>query len=162
MNIETPRGLDNVVDIASASRRIVGLQLGFGDLFSPLGIERSPISQGPVRLKVRLAAGGARVPAYDGAFVVVSNPEGFRAEAEAARAMGFAGKTCIHPSQTPIANDVFFPRQDEIEAARRVVEKADEMEAKGRWRLHRERRHVRRPLITRARDTVRLAEERSK
>ena len=48
-----------------------------------------------------------------------------RAEAEAARSVGFAGKSCVHPSQVPIANRVFFPTEAEIETARRIVAQAD-------------------------------------
>ena len=57
VNIETPRALKEAFEIATASDRIVGLQLGFGDLFSPLGIDRTPASQGPVLLAVRLGRG---------------------------------------------------------------------------------------------------------
>ncbi len=158
-NIETPCGLRRAHEIAKSSVRIVGLQLGFGDLFSPLGIERSPSSLGPVRLTLRLAAGEAGVPAYDGAFVHVSDPAGFRAEAEDARAMGFAGKTCVHPSQVPIANSVFFPRAAEVEAARQVVAKADEMEARGVGAFTVNGVMFDGPLIARARAIVQLAAE---
>ena len=108
-----------------------------------------------------MAAGEAGVPAYDGAFVVVSDLEGFRAEAEAARAMGFAGKTCIHPSQARIANSVFFPREWEIETARQVVAKADEMEAQGVGAFTVNGAMFDGPLIVRAREIVRIASERS-
>ena len=161
-NIETPGGLRRAYEIATASDRIVGLQLGFGDLLSPLGVERSPASLGPVRLSVRLAAGEAGAPAYDGAFVDVSDPAGFRAEAEAARAMGFAGKTCVHPSQTPIAKSVFVPRAAEIEAARQVVAKADEMEAQGVGAFTVKGVMFDGPLIARAREIVRLAAEQAR
>ena len=60
-----------------SSDRIVGLQLGFGDLFEPFGIERSPATLTPVRLAVRLAAAEAGVPAYDGAFGGVSDLAAF-------------------------------------------------------------------------------------
>jgi citrate lyase subunit beta / citryl-CoA lyase len=162
VNIETPCALRRADEIAKSSGRIVGLQLGFGDLFSPLGIERSPASLGPVRLAVRLAAGEAGVPAYDGAFVDVSDDAGFRAEAEAARAMGFAGKTCVHPSQAPIANSIFFPRPAEIESARQVVVKADEMEAQGVGAFTVNGVMFDGPLIARARKLVKLAAERAR
>jgi citrate lyase subunit beta/citryl-CoA lyase len=161
VNIETPRALRRAFEIATSSTRIIGLQLGFGDLFSPLGIERSPGSQEPVRLAVRFAAGEAGLAAYDGAFVDVSDLAGFRAEAEAARAMGFAGKTCVHPSQTPIANSVFFPRAAEIEMAKRVVAKADEMTAQGVGAFTVDGVMFDGPLIARAREIVRLVDGRA-
>lgn len=159
VNIETPRALRVAFEIAASSARIIGLQLGFGDLFSPLGIQRTPASQNPVRLSVRLAAAEAGVSAYDGAFVAVSDVAGFRAEAEAARAMGLSGKTCVHPSQVPIANSVFFPRADEIETARRVANKADEMEALGIGAFTVDGVMFDGPLVARARQIVRIAAE---
>src|SRR6516225_1273880 len=125
-NIETPRGLRMAAEIALAHERVIGVQLGFGDLFEPLGIERAPAALAPVRLAVRLAAAEAGIDAYDGAFVAVSDGEAYRADAEAARALGLAGKSCVHPSQIAIANAVFFPRRAEIETARRIVDKAEE------------------------------------
>lgn len=131
VNIETPRGLRNAAALATACDRVAGLQLGFGDLFEPLGIKRTEETLLPIRLAVRLAAAEAGVPAYDGAYVAVANPDGFEAEAQAARALGLAGKTCIHPTQIAIANAVFVPSANEVERARKIVSIADEMLAKG-------------------------------
>jgi citrate lyase subunit beta/citryl-CoA lyase len=131
VNIETPRGFRNAAALATASDRVGGLQLGFGDLLEPLGIRRREETLLPIRLAVRLAAAEAGVPAYDGAYVAVANPDGFKAEADAARALGLAGKTCIHPSQIAVANAVFVPSANEVERARKIVSVADEMLARG-------------------------------
>jgi citrate lyase subunit beta / citryl-CoA lyase len=131
-NIETPRGLRLAAEIATADRRVVGLQIGFGDLFEPYGIGRSePIALNAVRLAVRLAAAEASIAAYDGAFVDVANLAGFRAEAEEAKRFGFSGKSCIHPSQIAIANAVFMPTLDEVARARKILAAADEKLASG-------------------------------
>jgi citrate lyase subunit beta / citryl-CoA lyase len=156
-NIETPRGLKNAAEIAASSDRIIGLQLGFGDLFEPLGIASVLAVMTPVRLAVRLAAAEAGVPAYDGAFVSVSDLDGFRAEAEAARAMGFAGKSCVHPDQIAIANAVFSPNGAEIEAAKRIVSAADEMAARGVGAFTIAGVMADGPYISRAREILRVA-----
>jgi citrate lyase subunit beta/citryl-CoA lyase len=156
-NIETPRGLRNAAAIAGASPRVVGLQLGFGDLFEPLGIERSLATLTPIRLTVRLAAAEAGVPVYDGAFVNVSDPEGFRAEARAARAAGLAGKTCIHPNQIAIANEEFFPTDVEVERAQRIVSAADGMLARGVGAFLVDGVMADGPFISRAREIVKVA-----
>jgi citrate lyase subunit beta / citryl-CoA lyase len=156
-NIETPRGLRMVAEIALSHERVIGLQLGFGDLFEPLGIERNALALAPVRLAVRLAAAEAGVDAYDGAFVGVSDGEGFRIDAEAGRALGLAGKSCIHPSQISIANAVFFPRASEIENARRIVAKADEMLARGVGAFMVDGVMADGPFIDRARAVLRIA-----
>lgn len=157
-NIETPRGLRMAAEIALADERVIGLQLGFGDLFEPLAIERSPAALLPVRLKARFAAAEAGIDAYDGAFVAVSDGEAYRADAEAARALGLAGKSCVHPSQIAIANAVFFPRPAEIENARRIVDKADEMLARGVGAFTVDGVMADGPFIDRARAVLKLAQ----
>lgn len=156
-NIETPRGLRMAAEIALCNERVIGLQLGFGDLFEPLAIERTAAALLPVRLAARLAAAEAGIDAYDGAFVAVSDGEAYRADAEAARALGLAGKSCVHPSQIAIANAVFFPRPSEIENARRIVEKADEMLAKGVGAFTVDGVMADGPFIDRARAILQLA-----
>jgi len=48
----------------------------------------------------------------------VKDPDGYTREAEAARRLGYIGKSCIHPSQIALANAVFRPSDAEIGAAR--------------------------------------------
>lgn len=117
VNIESAAGLRRSHEIAAAHERVIGLQIGFGDLLTPLGMERDPHLLAHVRIQVRLAAGEAGIVAYDSAFVQVADKEGFRQDALAARALGFSGKSCIHPSQIADANEVFSPKQEEIDAA---------------------------------------------
>lgn len=157
-NIETPRGLRMAAEIALSHERVVGLQLGFGDLFEPLAIERSPAALAPVRLAVRFAAAEAGIDAYDGAFVAVSDGEAYRADAEGGRALGLAGKSCVHPSQIAIANAVFFPRPAEIENARRIVDKADEMLARGVGAFTVDGVMADGPFIDRARAVLKIAQ----
>lgn len=47
------------------------------------------------------------------------------------RGLGFIGKSCIHPTQVPLANAVFRPTDTEIRAALRIVEAARGAETKG-------------------------------
>ncbi|VVD95873.1 citryl-CoA lyase [Pandoraea pneumonica] len=125
LNIESPQALRRAAELASAHPRVAGLQLGLGDLFEPLGIARretAAIAQAMFTL--RMAAGEAGVFAYDSAFANIKDEAGFRAEAQLARAMGFLGKSCIHPSQIVLANDVFRPSDEEIAHAVRVVDAA--------------------------------------
>jgi citrate lyase subunit beta / citryl-CoA lyase len=159
-NIETPKGLRLAAEIAAASPRIVGLQIGYADLFEPFGINRSdPYALNQVRLTVRLAAAEVGVPAYDGAFAVVADPDGFRTECEAVRNLGLAGKSCIHPSQVPIANACFMPRPEEIERARRILAAAGEAAEKGLGAFMVEGRMIDEPFLVSARAIVALAEQ---
>jgi len=157
-NIETPKGLRRAAEIACSNPRVIGLQIGFKDLLSRWGIDsRASRPQQFVRLQVRLAAAEAGIPAYDGAFTDIKQPDAFRAEAENARCMGFAGKTCIHPSQIPIANEVFAPRAEEIVYAEKVLAAAQDAADRSEGVFTLDGQMIDEPIIARARSVVALA-----
>lgn len=159
-NIESPRGLRRAAAIAAAHPRVVGLQLGFGDLFEPLGIDRNnPAAVQQVQLAVRLAAGEAGIWACDAAYGAVKDPDGYQAEARAARRLGFIGKTCIHPSQIALANEIFRPTDDEIAFAQRVVDAAREAARQGVGAFAVDGRMIDEPFIRRAQAIVALARQ---
>jgi citrate lyase subunit beta/citryl-CoA lyase len=158
LNIETPRALRCAADLAGADPRVVGLQVGLGDLFEPLGIaRREAAAVQQVLLAVRLAAGEAGIDAYDGAFADVRDTEGYVAEARMARRLGFAGKTCIHPSQVALANEAFRPGDAEVAQALRVVQAASAAEAAGVGAFLVDGRMIDRPFLLRARGIVATA-----
>jgi citrate lyase subunit beta/citryl-CoA lyase len=157
-NIESPRGLRLAVEIASAHPRVVGLQLGLGDLFEPFGIDRSDArAVYSMQLAVRLAAAEAGVWVCDTVYGTVKDPDGYTREAEAARRLGFIGKSCIHPTQVPLANAVFRPSDAEIAAALRVVEAARGAEASGVGAYLVDGRMIDIPFVTRAEAIVSAA-----
>ncbi|SDC27984.1 citrate lyase subunit beta / citryl-CoA lyase [Variovorax sp. CF079] len=132
LNVESPRGLRQAAAMAQAHARVAGLQLGFGDLFEPLGIARRDIANVHAAMfAMRLAAGEAGVFAYDSAFADVKDAEGYLAEAEMARRLGYLGKSCIHPSQVALAHRVFRPSEADIARALCVTEAAREAQARG-------------------------------
>src|SRR5262245_5556146 len=159
-NVETPKGLRVAAEIATACPRVVGLQVGYADLFEPFGINRFDLhALNHVRMAVRLAAAEGRVPAYDGAFAVVTDPDRFRTECEAARDLGFSGKSCIHPSQVPIANACFMPRPAEVERARRILDAARDAADRGMGAFVVDGQMIDEPFLISARAVVALAEQ---
>jgi citrate lyase subunit beta/citryl-CoA lyase len=129
----------------------VGLQLGLGDLFEPYGLDRADArAVHATQLTVRLAAAEAGIWACDTVYGTVKDPDGFTREAEMARRLGFVGKSCIHPTQVPLANAVFRPSDAEIAAAARVVEAARRAEASGVGAFLVDGRMIDGPFITRA------------
>jgi citrate lyase subunit beta/citryl-CoA lyase len=159
-NIETPKGLRLAAEVATADPRVVGLQIGYADLFEPCGINRSdPGALSYVRMAIRLAAAEAKVPAYDGAYAVVAKPERYREECDEARNLGFAGKSCIHPTQVPIANECFMPRPAEIERARRILLAAEDAAAKGVGAFVVDGQMLDEPFLVSARAVVALADQ---
>ncbi len=57
----------------------------------------------------------------DGVYNDVNNTEGFLAEVEQGRQMGFDGKTLIHPGQVKGANEGFAPSARAVQEAIRLI-----------------------------------------
>lgn len=150
-NIETPIGLRRAAEIAAAHPRVVGLQLGLADLFEPFGIDRHDLRNIHATLyAVRMAAAEAGVFACDTAFADVHDAEGFRAEARLAHSLGYVGKSCIHPNQVALANEVFMPSAEGLALARRIVQAAAEADIQGRGAFLVDGRMIDLPFLKRA------------
>ncbi len=158
VNIETPKAFRLAADLAGASQRVVGLQAGWGDLIEPLAIDRynAPMIEA-LLLAIRIAAGEANVWAYDGAYANIKDPEGYKREAEASRRLGFVGKSCIHPSQVPLANAVFRPTDAEIAHSLKVVVAARDAAMRGVGAFMVNGKMVDAPFIRRAESILTLA-----
>jgi citrate lyase subunit beta/citryl-CoA lyase len=156
-NVESPRGLRLAAEIACADPRVTGLQVGFADLLEPLGIDRTDAAAiHHLQLAVRLAAGEAGIWACDAVYANFKDPEGFRLEAHAAKRLGYIGKSCIHPSQIALANEVFRPSDPEIAFAQRVVEAAGKTSA-GAFTV--DGRMIDAPFLKRARAVLAIARQ---
>jgi citrate lyase subunit beta/citryl-CoA lyase len=159
VNIETPRASRIAHELAAAHTRVAGLQLGLADLFEPLGIERRErAAVEGVMLAMRLAAGEAGALALDAAFADIRDVDGYRAEAALARRLGYAGKSCIHPSQVALANAAFLPGDAEVDLARRIVAAADDAREAGAGAYLVDGRMIDPPFEARARAVVAIAE----
>ncbi|MNP95307.1 (3S)-malyl-CoA thioesterase [compost metagenome] len=153
ITVETPRALASAAELAAAHPRVAGLQLGLADLFEPLGIDRyQPETLRAVMLSLRLAAGCAGKYAMDAAYARVRDAEGFRAEAQLARSLGFLGKSCVHPSQVAIANEVFGFSAEEVAEAERIVSASREQDGVGAFLL--DGKMIDAPFVQRARDVL--------
>lgn len=158
VNIETPVALRRAAELATASPRVIGLQAGWGDLIEPLNIDRyNPAAIQALQLQIRIAAGEAGAWAYDGAWANIQDKEGYVREAEAARRLGYLGKSCIHPSQVPLANAVFRPSDAEIAHSLKVVAAAAEAKLKGIGAFTVDGKMVDAPFIRRAEQVLSLA-----
>jgi citrate lyase subunit beta/citryl-CoA lyase len=131
--IETPTAILDARSIAHHARVNV-LVMGNNDLAKELrtGVlpERSPLL--PALSIALLAAREAGKVILDGVYNDVKDPDGFLTEARQGKAMGFDGKTLVHPSQVDPANEVWAPSADEIEFSERVIAAFDEAQAEGR------------------------------
>jgi citrate lyase beta subunit len=57
----------------------------------------------------------------DGVFNAFTDAAGFAADCAHGRALGFDGKTLIHPSQIEVCNRAFSPSEEEVAWAKAVV-----------------------------------------
>src|SRR2546425_104946 len=140
--IETALGMANVEAIAQASRRLEGMHFGVADLAASL--RARTVSIGGLnpdypgdqwhaalsRMVTACRAYGLR--AIDGPYGDFKDPQGYLAAARRAAALGYEGKWAIHPSQVPLANEVFTPPPAEVERARRILLALDEAARAGR------------------------------
>jgi citrate lyase subunit beta / citryl-CoA lyase len=122
--IETARGLVECERIATAPG-LEALVLGPGDLAASLGVPELTIGAGAhveyALARIVVAARAFGLAAVDGPFVTLDDLGGLRASAARARAFGYDGKWCIHPSQVAVCNEVFAPTADELDRARKIL-----------------------------------------
>lgn len=159
-NIETPKAFRLAAEIATADPRVAGLQLGFGDLLEPYGIERyDPRVILHFQLGVRLAAAEAGIFAVDSAMADVKNTDFLRQEAQTARRLGFVGKSAIHPDQVAIINEVFRPTEAEIAHSLKVVASAKKAaeDGVGAWTV--DGKMIDAPFVARARSILSIAKK---
>jgi citrate lyase beta subunit len=119
--IETAAGVIAAPEIASETAALIaGTNDLRADLRLPLDATREPISAA-LQLIV-LAARAAGIAAFDGVFNRLDDADGFLAEAQEGRRLGFDGKSLIHPDQIAPCHQGFAPGDAEVERARSLVE----------------------------------------
>lgn len=125
--IETPKAILNLGAIAElgrdASARLVCFVAGTNDLVKETGIlataDRRYLT--PWLMQIVLAARAGGVDVLDGVSNDFRDLDAFTRECGEARAMGFDGKTLIHPAQIEVANAVFSPSAAEMEEAEAIT-----------------------------------------
>lgn len=158
MIIETALGMQNVHEIAAASKRNESLHFGVADYAASTkarttsigganadyAILTEPLEDGSrathwgdmwhyaiSRMVVAARANGLRP--VDGPFGNFSDGDAFKAAARRAAVLGCEGKWAIHPSQVALANEVMSPSEADVTKAKRIIAamKVAESEGKG-------------------------------
>ena len=157
MIIETALGMQNVHEIAAASKRNESLHFGVADYAASTKAKTTNIG-GPnpnyhvltdkdengnrhvhwgdmwhyaiARMVVAARANGLRP--IDGPFGDFNDPDGFTAQANRAATLGCEGKWAIHPSQIDLANQVMSPSEAEVTKAKRILEAMSEAQKSGK------------------------------
>lgn len=166
--IETALGGANVMAIAQSSKRLEALHFGVADYAASLRARTvnigglNPDYPGDqwhaalVNMVTACRAYGLR--AIDGPFGDFSDPEGYRAAARRAAALGYEGKWAIHPSQIALANEVMSPPEKEVTRAKRVLVALEEAAKAGKGAAQLDGKMIDAASERMARNIVRQAE----
>lgn len=156
--IETAGGMANLGEIASSCpERMEAMVFGVADYAASLqshtttigGADRNysvltdPESEGTREahwgdqwhfalssIAVACRANGLRP--IDGPYGDFTDASGYESAARRAAVLGYEGKWAIHPSQVPLANEIFTPDHRVIEQTRRIVAAMKQAAASGR------------------------------
>jgi citrate lyase subunit beta/citryl-CoA lyase len=136
--VETPKAMLNLGAIAELGRdpsaRLACFVAGTNDLVKETGVlataDRRYLMPWLMQMVLAARAGGLDV--LDGVSNDFRDAEAFARECGEARAMGFDGKTLIHPAQIGPANAVFSPSEAEIAEAEEIADAFAKPENAGR------------------------------
>jgi len=123
--IESARGILNASEIAAAAR-VSRLQIGEADLTAELGIsgEGAENTKQFARNMVLFASAAAGInPPLAAISADFKDLAEFRKTTLQFKEWGYLGRSCIHPDQISIVNEVFTPSQLELEAAQDLIDR---------------------------------------
>jgi citrate lyase subunit beta/citryl-CoA lyase len=162
--IETPIAILKAGEIAAAAghagSRLAVLVMGLNDLVKETG---ASLDGGRTAALYWLSAALTAARAHglnilDGVYNNFRDMEGYAVECRHGRALGFDGKTLIHPDQVALANEVFSPPAADVEFARKIIAAFDQPENKGKGVINLEGRMVELLHADIARRTVAIAD----
>jgi malyl-CoA/(S)-citramalyl-CoA lyase len=157
MIIETALGMQNVHEIAAASKRNESLHFGVADYAASTKARTTNIGganpnyvvltdkdasgnrdvhwgdmwhYAVARMVVAARANGLRP--IDGPFGDFSDADGYKAGGNRAGVLGCEGKWAIHPSQVGLANELFTPSDAEVNKAHRILEAMAQAQKEGK------------------------------
>ena len=155
---ETPEGLLNIREVATASPRIAALSWGIEDLSAAMGLPSTRYAEGRyldipryARVMCAVAAAAAGVEAIDTVYTDIADLDGLRRECHEGAAMGFAGKISIHPGQIEVINAAFTPARAEAEEAVSLIAAFEEHARRGAGAFAWKGQMMDMPHLTRAR-----------
>lgn len=159
--LETPLAVYNALNIAKASKRVIGISLGAEDFTRCMGIERT-VEEGELfyaRSKIVLEARIAGIAAVDGVYTKIDDTEGFYKQAEYAKSLGFTGKACIHPAQINFVHKAYLPKEEDIEYSIKVLEVSERSNIKDGGVISLDGKMIDIPVIEKAKRVILLAKK---
>jgi citrate lyase subunit beta/citryl-CoA lyase len=158
--VETSLGIENAFAIATAHKRLGGIQLGAEDLTAELGARRTPKGDEILyaRSRILMACRAAGIRAIDTPFPFVADMAGLAADAACAAQLGFDGKAVISPQHVVVVNAAFSPDPEQIDWAGRVMDVARRAAEEGKGAVSLDGMMIDMPVIKRAERILSLAD----
>lgn len=153
--LETARGVADSRELL-AHPQVIAAYFGAEDFVADVGGVRTSnnIEVHYARSQVVIAGRLAGKPVIDQIVANFRDSERFSRETATARAMGFKGKLCIHPSQVELANKGFLPSEEEVDRALRMLAAYEIGIASGTAAIDFEGQMVDEPLAVQARQVL--------
>lgn len=131
--LESPKGVLNAYEIASASDRLFGIALSAGDFHRSMHTHYVPggIELNTARNLIVISARAAGVQCFDTVFTNLDDEEGFENEVRMIHDMGFDGKSLINPRQIAFVHQTLAPTPKEIATAETYVRTYEEQSKLG-------------------------------
>lgn len=162
--IETPLGILNAHEIAKQSSRIGSRMtvwvMGTNDLVKDVRALHTP-DRTPMLYALSAALMAARaygIGILDGVHNDIADIKGLEKSCEQGRAMGFDGKTVIHPTQIEYCNRAFAPDPETVANAKRIIDAFDQPENAGKGVLQVDGKMVELMHAEIARETIAIAD----
>jgi len=131
ISIETKESLKNLTEL-NVDGKVECCSLGIMDMLNSMGLPQSilEINNPTIEYILSRFLVDARIAGiYPIGFTYqdYEDLDGFRKWCEKEKSMGYSAKSCLGPKQVEIANEVFSVYEDELEKARYIKERFEEM-----------------------------------
>jgi citrate lyase subunit beta / citryl-CoA lyase len=150
--IETPGALQQVAEIARASKRLTALAIGTEDFSTECCFAPTPDNLFAPCQQIILAARAAGIEAIGlpGSIAEVQDIAQYTQTVQRAKSMGFDGVLCIHPKQVAVVNDCFAISEAELDQAQRIVNAYETALAQNRGAILLDGKMIDPPVVARA------------
>ncbi len=159
--IETAKGVEGLMSVLSASKRIQQATFGVADYSLDTGMkpgrDEAELSYVRDRLVHCSRACGVLAP-IDTVWLDLTDVDGLQLALDRARRKGFAGKLCIHPKQVEACNRGFTPTAEEVATARKIIAAFAEAMKNNVAAVHVDGRLVDLPIVRSAERLVAMAD----
>jgi citrate lyase subunit beta/citryl-CoA lyase len=154
--IETAGAFFRMAEIARAHPRLVGLSVGAEDFALAVGMlpEAEGLFYPKQQMIIAARAAGILPLGFIGTVADFRDLDAFRAVIRRSRRLGFAGASCIHPSQVAILNEEYRPSAEELAKADRVVSAYDAATVAGIGAIELDGKMIDVPVVERAKQVL--------